>query len=217
MGPNLCIVDTSMKMNELDTLEISRRLQTTDTGHAEHESPLPGLEGEPTPAAVLLALFRSQGRWRVLYIRRATNQADRHSGEVAFPGGRIEMEDADPDAAALREAHEEIALHPRRVELIGRLPSFRTASNYLVNPVVGTIPWPLDLSPDEREVARIFSIPLDWLADRANYAIRPWQPPGYRISRDVVFYREYDGERLWGVSGRITLSLLQSLAGRKEK
>jgi 8-oxo-dGTP pyrophosphatase MutT (NUDIX family) len=208
-----------MPLDRLHSADINRRLNAHRMTDHGHETPLPGLHGEPTPAAVLLPLFRQREQWRVLFIRRAVNRADRHSGEVAFPGGRIETQDPHADAAALREAQEEISLRPQAVELLGRLPAFRTASNYLVTPVVGRLPWPLELVPDEREVARIFSIPLSWLADAGNREIRPWQPPGYRVSRNVVFFREYDGERLWGVSARITLSLLEALGAsqRDEK
>ena len=106
----------------------------------------------------------------------------------------------------------EISLQPQQVKLLGRLPAFRTSSNYLVTPVVGHVPWPAAMVPDKREVARIFSIPLAWLADSANHEVRPWRPPGYQVTREVVYFREYDGERLWGVSARITLSLLQVLS-----
>ena len=78
-------------------------------------------------------------------------------------------------------------------------------------PRVAQIPWPVSLQADPVEVARIFSIPLRWLAEPGNHELRLWRPPGGRRPRSVVFYREYAGERLWGVSARITLSLLTAL------
>lgn len=162
------------------------------------------------PAAVLLPLFQAEDRWRVLFIRRAESPRDHHSGQVAFPGGRLEPGEW-PAPAALREAREEIGLREDWVELLGQLAPYRTFSGYQVTPVVGRIPWPLDLAPDPREVARIFSIPLAWLADPDNHEIRPWPAPGHPAARPVVFFREYAGERLWGVSARISLSLTRAL------
>lgn len=177
----------------------------------EPESPLEPA-GEPRKAAVLLPLFNHAGRWNLLYIRRARNERDCHSGEVAFPGGAVESHDADVSATALREANEEIGLEMGSVKLLGRLPEYLTSSNYLVTPVVGEIGWPADLLADPVEVARIFSIPLDWLAEPGNHQVRPWQPPGRNCPRDVVFFDEFDGERLWGVSARITVNFLRILA-----
>ena len=199
-----------MRLQTLSTIEISRRLRAAPTARAAEEM-IPGLPGEPKPAAVLLALFRQQGRWRLLFIRRAVNSQDRHSGEVAFPGGSIERGDSHPVSAALREAREEIGLDAGSVELLGNLPAFRTSSNFLVTPVVGRIPWPLPLRADPAEVARIFSIPLEWLANPHYHEVRPWQAPGHPRPRPVAFFAPYDGERLWGVSARITLSLVEAL------
>ncbi len=200
-----------MPLATLSTSDISRRLKENPPVGGLDEM-IPGLPGEPKPAAVLIPLFRQQGRWRVLFIRRAVNHQDRHSGEVAFPGGRIEHRDPDPASAALREAREEIGLDAGSVELLGNLPAFRTSSNFLVTSVVGRIPWPLPLQADPAEVARIFSIPLEWLGDPRNHQVRPWRAPGHSRSRPVAFFDEYDGERLWGVSAWITLSLIQCLS-----
>lgn len=195
--------------SDLSAEDISHRLGTcpwppeAEVGNLQTESSL--------QAAVLLPLFQVQGNWRVLYIRRAENTQDHHSGQVAFPGGRLEPGERDPARAALREAREEIGLAEEGVDLLGQLPLFHTFSGYRVIPVVGRIPWPLPLVPEPREVARIFSIPLRWLADPNNHELRPWPAPEHPAARPVIFFRKFAGERLWGVSAHITLNLVKIL------
>ena len=200
-----------MLSDSLSTAEISHRLQVNASKGVTPDEPISGRSGTPRPAAVLLPLFRERSQWNLLFIRRSLNIHDRHSGEVAFPGGRIESGEPDPRDAALREAHEEIGLKSGQVDVLGCLPAYRTSSNYLVTPVVGHVDWPAPLRPDPAEVARIFSMPLDWLADPRNHEVRPWKPPGINGTHRVVFFRQFAGERLWGVSARITLSLIQCL------
>ena len=159
-------------------------------------------------AAVLLPLYRDRDGWRLIFIRRAEHAADRHSGEVGFPGGGHEQHDPDCASTALREAEEEIGLAPPEVRLLGQLSPFCTVSRYLVTPVVGCVPWPQPLRADGREVARVFSIPLAWLADPAHHRIRTYPAPGHPQARDLIFFDPYDGEQLWGVSARITVDLL---------
>jgi 8-oxo-dGTP pyrophosphatase MutT (NUDIX family) len=162
-------------------------------------------------AAVLLPLYRLEGAWHLVFIRRAEHEQDRHSGQVGFPGGR--WEDSDPDciATALREAEEEISLPQDQVEVLGALRPMHTVSEFLVTPVVGHIPWPQALQPDPREVARIFSIPLAWLGHPGHHRVRPYPAPGHPQVRDVIFFDEYEGELLWGVTARITLDFIASL------
>jgi 8-oxo-dGTP pyrophosphatase MutT (NUDIX family) len=162
-------------------------------------------------AAVLLPLYRYGGRWRLLYIRRAEHEHDHHSGEVGFPGGRSEAGDADAVATALREAQEEIALPPAAVSVLGQMRTLSTVSRYLVTPVVGTLDWPQTLVPQPQEVARIFSIPLDWLRDPDHHRRRIWPAPDHPQAREVIFFDEYDGEQLWGITARITLDFLRCI------
>lgn len=184
---------------------------------AEHCRATPAAECEHLPvaelheAAVLLPLYRDGDDWRLIYIRRAEHEHDRHSGEVGFPGGRTQHGDADATATALREAEEEIALPAAAVRVLGRMRPFRTVSCYLVTPVVGVLDWPQPLTPEPREVSRIFSIPLGWLQEPDNHEVRIWPAPDHPEAREVIFFDEYDGEQLWGVSARITLDFIGCL------
>jgi 8-oxo-dGTP pyrophosphatase MutT (NUDIX family) len=179
---------------------------------AELELPPHRLAGEPMQrAAVLLPLYRRDGSWHLVFIRRAEHEQDRHSGEVGFPGGRWQPGDPSCVATALREAEEEIGLPAAQVALLGELRPFRTVSRYLVTPVVGCFDWPQPLKPDPREVSRIFSIPLSWLGTPGRHRVQVYPAPDHPEARDVIFFEEYDGERLWGITARIALDFLACL------
>jgi 8-oxo-dGTP pyrophosphatase MutT (NUDIX family) len=167
-------------------------------------------DAEPKPAAVLIPLLRQGEEWQLLYILRARVEGDMHSAQVAFPGGRLDPGETSPQEAALREAREEIALDTTGVRLLGLLEDFITISNYRVTPVVGVIPWPTDLHPDPREVQRIFTIPLSWLADPSNWEQRERVAPNGQTVK-VVYFKQYEKELLWGVTARITLNFLEAL------
>lgn len=162
------------------------------------------------PAAVLIPMLRWNTTWHVLFTRRNANLPE-HSGQVSFPGGRADPGDLSPEETALREAYEEIGLNPRDVKLLGRLRGFITITNYSVTPVVGVIPWPYTLIPAQSEVTRIFTIPLDWLADPANHEQVPHQVPDKNAPVMVTYFKPFDGEVLWGASARITLTMLNAL------
>lgn len=167
-------------------------------------------EGTPRQAAVLIPFLQREDGWHLLFTRRNPGLAE-HSGQVAFPGGRMDPQDRTLEQTALREAHEEIGLDPADVRPLGRLRQFMTITNYLVTPVVGVMPWPYPLRPSPEEVSRAFTIPLAWLADRTNCEkrIRTLPAPFDRIP--VIYYKPYDGEVLWGASAYITLNLLEAL------
>ncbi|MEX2161669.1 MAG: CoA pyrophosphatase [Anaerolineales bacterium] len=165
---------------------------------------------EPRPAAVLVPVLRQGDAWHLLYILRAQVEGDMHSAQVAFPGGRLDSEETTAEQAALREAREEVGIDAKQVRLLGHLEDFITISNYRVTPVVGVIPWPMELQPDSREVQRAFTIPLAWLADAANREERERVAPDGKTVK-VVYFKQYDKELLWGVTARITLNFLQAL------
>jgi 8-oxo-dGTP pyrophosphatase MutT (NUDIX family) len=197
---------------DLNEAEISQRLAAArpESLPPENKELQTFFPGELRPAAVLLPLLRAEGGWQLLFTRRTDGLAE-HSGQVAFPGGSTDPEDASSEHTALREAQEEIGLEPADVRILGRLRQSITITRYLVTPVVGVIPWPYPLRLAHYEVGRAFTIPLDWLADPANREQRlrtlsPDLPPV-----PVIYYRPYDGEVLWGASARFTINLLEAL------
>ncbi|HEV2685843.1 MAG TPA: CoA pyrophosphatase, partial [Actinomycetota bacterium] len=113
---------------------------------------LPGREGAPTPAAVLVPLVDRDEGLTVLFTERSLDLPD-HPGQISFPGGRVEPEDRDAGVAALREAYEEVGLARERVTLLGRLAEYETVTGYRVTPVVGWVEPPFEVTPDPVEVA----------------------------------------------------------------
>ena len=164
----------------------------------------------PQPAAVLVPLLQQGGAWHLLYILRAQVAGDLHSAQVAFPGGRFEAYETQAEPAALRETYEEIGVDPGSVRLLGRLEDFVTISNYQVTPCIGVIPWPTELKPEPREVQRVFTIPLSWLADPANREERERMAPQGQTLK-VIYFQQFGKELLWGVTARITLNFLQAM------
>ncbi|MBN2547664.1 MAG: CoA pyrophosphatase [Anaerolineales bacterium] len=204
-----------MNFANLTVAEIARRLEMAsvrpDCMHSADFSIPPGmLQGDTSPAAVLMPLVMIEDAWNLLYIRR-TEDNSAHSGQVAFPGGRMEPVDRSPYEAALREAEEEIGLAPADVKVLGRLHEFLTISNYCVTPIVGVMPWPYPLRTQPQEVKRCFTIPLSWLADPTNRREEQRVLPHPYSPISVIFFQPYNGEILWGASARFTLTLLEIL------
>ena len=167
-------------------------------------------EWDATLAAVLIPLYQDDGDWKLLFTRR-TDSVDTHAGQVSFPGGQIEDADVSIVATALREAQEEIGLNPEDVETLGQLNPLFTVTQFFVTPVVGVIPWPYPLRTSPTEVARTFGVPIRWLADPGNLEVKEREPlvPGRSIR--VYYFKEFEGETIWGVTARITVNLLQML------
>ena len=161
--------DLGPGVSELDQLsadDIKRRL------HAQkpitYDIPPELLDETPREAAVLMPFLRIDDAWHLLFIRRATFEGDRHSGQVAFAGGKREQQDEDLEQTALRESEEELGINPEVVDVLGHINHHHTVSRFQVRPYVGVMEWPYELTLDEVEVARAFTIPLGWLADETT-------------------------------------------------
>lgn len=202
-----------MAYHDLDEAEIAQRLSWASRLPEENPFPPTILDANLQRAAVLMPFLRQPDGWSLLYIRRTSKPEDRHSGQVAFPGGRMDDADLSLEATALREACEEIGLKAGDARLLGRLHDFVTVTSYRVTPVAAVMPWPYPLHPEASEVSRIFTIPLSWLADQRNRReeLRHLPPPYPALP--VIYYQPFDGEVLWGASARFTIRLLEILFG----
>jgi 8-oxo-dGTP pyrophosphatase MutT (NUDIX family) len=158
------------------------------------------------PAAVLVPLYWDEDQWHLLLTRR-TDTVESHQGQVSFPGGMIEAGDSTPTEAALREAQEEIGVHPQDVEILGPIPSHLTVTQFEIVPILGVIPWPYALKINAAEVANTFGVPLKWLADPSNLESRFQIPSTQGRQLSIYTYRPYHGEVIWGATARIILSL----------
>jgi 8-oxo-dGTP pyrophosphatase MutT (NUDIX family) len=163
-----------------------------------------------TRAAVLIPLFLEDKIWKVLFTRRSQTVQD-HKGQVSFPGGAFEWIDQDLEATALRETEEEIGIPKSQIKILGRMNSFPSISNYLITPIVGLILFPFQIRMAEEEVDRVFTVRLDWLADSLNYEERDYKRSDGKVEK-VIFYKEIDGELLWGITARILVRFITELS-----
>lgn len=160
------------------------------------------------PAAVLAAIVDRADPAMLFTTRTATLRT--HAGQVAFPGGRIDPEDAGPIAAALREAEEEIGLPRDRVEVIGTADPFHTISGFSVTPVLGVVPPDLPLLPHDIEVADWFEVPLSYLLDTANHQVRAGLWQGRERRYYEILWQE---RRIWGATAAMVIDIARRLEG----
>ena len=201
-----------MSARGVDSAELRRRLASIarsddQAGELVHGQEMLGaFDREPTPAAVLVAFVLGE-RPGVLLTKR-NERLRRHAGQVSFPGGRIDPEDADAIAGALREAWEEVALDPARVEVLGQLGDFLTGTGFRITPVLGVVPPGLKLVPEPREVEAVFEFPLTVLLDPR--APRRERQERAGAVRDVWVW-PHPEHYIWGATAAILVHVAEKL------
>jgi len=166
---------TEKQITELLTSDINQTSDLPEQNHdKEHQNK------KYRKASVLIPFVKENNQWHIVFIRRADSDKDRHSGQVAFVGGKKEYSD---------ESDFDTGISPSDVSILGQLGYHYSISGFQITPVVATIPWPYQLTLDAAEVSRVFTVPLTWLANEDNYEIR---------------HRKL----LWGATARMMLSLL---------
>lgn len=184
-------------------ITIARQTPSSDFDLNGPDVPTFRKTGPLTPAAVLVPLLPTAQGWDVVLTKR-TSALRNHPGQIAFPGGRVDATDASVEAAALREAHEEIGLAPDAVRVLGHTAAHHTITGFDVTPFIAEITAPFAPVPAADEVAEVFHVPWDVLMDPANTRIegRIWQ--GHRRHYFTMPYGPY---YIWGATARMLVSL----------
>ncbi len=158
------------------------------------------------PAGVLMGLVEARAGWSVLLTKRASG-LKHHPGQIAFPGGKVDPEDADSVAAALREADEEVGLNPAQVRVLGTMPAHETVTGFSVTPVLGVVEGSYTPVVEAGEVDEAFLVPLAHLLNPDAYQVQSRIWLGQRRSYYAVPWGPY---YIWGATAR----MLRALAAR---
>jgi 8-oxo-dGTP pyrophosphatase MutT (NUDIX family) len=196
---------------------IAERLRGSSARHDRNDWVLPGLTAQESrafeafvpkslvPAAVLMPIILREPSATVLFTQRSA-ALKHHAGQISFPGGRLEDSDANPIAAALREAQEEVGLDPAFVSIVGFLPDHIIGSGFRVTPVVAFVRPGFTLVTDAREVQETFEVPLDFLFDPANFRprLRQYVPELPPVQLNDIPFNE---RNIWGATAGMLMSL----------
>ncbi len=154
----------------------------------------------PVPAAVLIALVRRPAGLSILYTERSP-ELRAHSGQIAFPGGKVDPTDASAADAALREAWEEVQLNRADARVLGFMPLYYTGTNYLIQPVVAVVDPSAPFIPNPAEVRSVFEVPLQYLMQPESFST-------FRIERNgrehSTWQIEHSGLVIWGITANLT-------------
>ena len=181
-------------------------LLTADDLEKQHEA----ARGPLKPAAVLLLVVNHPGDPTVVFTQRTAHLAD-HAGQISFPGGRVDEDDRTPEHTALREAEEEVGIPADRIEILGRLPEYRTGTGYAVIPIVGWAEPPLTYRPDPHEVAEVFEVPLAFLLDAGNHR---YESAFYKGRMRKYWAMPYGERFIWGATAGMLVTFHRILIPR---
>jgi len=164
--------------------------------------------GKPLiPAAVLVPLVVHEDGLNVMLTKR-TDHLNNHGGQISFPGGRVDDSDRDALHTALRETEEEVGLHSKDIKIIGELDEYIVGTGYLVNPIIGVIEPPFELTLHEGEVAEVFEVPLEFLITPENMKRHAREFEGIKRHYFAITWGEYF---IWGATAGMLRNLSQRL------
>jgi 8-oxo-dGTP pyrophosphatase MutT (NUDIX family) len=154
-------------------------------------------------SAVMLLLFQREGQWHTLLIERSSNNPnDKHSGQISFPGGKLEASDISFEACAKREAFEEVGIAIDAIRTVGALtPLYIPVSRFMVYPFVGVLAQEPVWKPQASEVKKLLPMPVSFFADKKNIKMKDMIIMGQTV-KDVPYY-DVDGKALWGATSMI--------------
>ena len=170
----------------------------------------------PADAAVLVPLVQRQDDLYVLLTLRTAHLND-HAGQISFPGGRCEPEDGGPIETALRETAEETGLAREFIEVLGTMPVYQTATNFMVTPVVALVRPGFTLHPDAFEVEEVFEVPLSFLMNVENHQQRSLHTPmGERTFYAMPYNSPESGKNyfIWGATAAMLRNLYHFLSAK---
>jgi 8-oxo-dGTP pyrophosphatase MutT (NUDIX family) len=202
--------DRALRADEIDAAAVRLAFSESRSWTPETivEPTLRAKAGGPTRAAVLIGLVQREEGLSVLLTQRTAHLHD-HAGQISFPGGRVEPEDIDAPATALRETQEEVGLGADYIEVLGCLPTYLTGTGFSVVPVVALISTGFTLKPDAFEVADVFEVPLAFLMDPSHHETRR-----ARVGELVrhFYTMPYNNYFIWGATAGMLRNLYRFLA-----
>ena len=162
------------------------------------------------PAAVTVLVYSKNDK-SIILLHKRTDKVEHHKGEISFPGGVKDPDDADFMATALRETYEEMGISPADIKILGQLDDVTTRTNFVIKPFVGTIPYPYTFNVNIDEVAEVIEIPLEELLKPANIREEALLTPDGQTIRAYAY--AYNAHLVYGATAAIVTQLIEIIRG----